>query len=68
MLFKYLTELKNSLSKDDFHRFMNDVTNDIKANRVAFNKRTSSKEFINICEILKITLMRCEDGKVITSK
>ena len=68
MLFKYLTELKNSLSKDDFHRFMNDVTNDIKANRVAFNKRTSFKEFINICEILKITLMRCEDGKVITSK
>ncbi|MDU5107158.1 MULTISPECIES: hypothetical protein [unclassified Clostridium] len=68
MLFKYLTELKNSLSAKEFSAFMNDVTNDIKANRVAFNKRTSSKEFINICEILKITLGRCEDGKVITSK
>ena len=58
MLFKYLTELKKSLSDGEFLAFMNDVTNDIKANRVAFNKRTSSKEFISICEILKGAISR----------
>lgn len=39
-------------------KFMRDVTNDIKVNRVAFGKRTSPKEFINICEILKGALAR----------
>lgn len=58
MLLKYLTELKESLSKDDFNKFMLDVENDIKVNRVAFGKKTSSKEFINICEILKGALAR----------
>lgn len=59
MLLQYLTELKNSFSKDDFYSFMRDVTNDIKVNRVAFNKRTSQEEFKNICEILKEALLRC---------
>lgn len=58
MLFKYLTELKNSLSEDEFIDFMIDVTNDIKVNRIAFNKRTSQEEFKNICEILKGALAR----------
>lgn len=58
MLFEYLTELKNSLSKDEFSKFMRDVTNDIKVNRIAFNKKTSQEEFKNICEILKGALAR----------
>lgn len=58
MLFKYLTELKSSLSESDFKDFIIDVENDIKVNRVAFGKRTSTKEFINICEILKGVLAR----------
>lgn len=58
MLFKYLTELKQNLSKDEFNDFIQDVENDIKVNRVAFGKRTSPKEFINICEILKGALAR----------
>ena len=58
MLFKYLTELKKSLSKDEFSNFIQDVENDIKVNRVAFGKKTSPKEFINICEILKGALVR----------
>lgn len=58
MLFKYLTELKNSLSKDEFNKFMRDVTNDIKVNRIASNKKTSQEEFKNICEILKGALSR----------
>lgn len=58
MLLKYLTELKNSLSKGDFRAFITDVENDIKVNRVAFGKRTTQKDFINICEILKGALAR----------
>lgn len=61
MLLEYLTELKNSLSEDEFYRFMKDVTNDIKVNRVAFNKKTSQAEFKNVCEILKGTLLRCDN-------
>lgn len=58
MLLKYLRDLKNSLTKDEFNDFIQDVENDIKVNRVAFGKRTSPKEFINICEILKGVLVR----------
>lgn len=58
MLLKYLTELKKSLSKDDFKKFMLDVESDIKVNRIAFGKRTSQQDFINICEILKGALAR----------
>ena len=58
MLIKYLTELKNSLPDEEFKLFMVDVENDIKFNRVTFGKRTSQKEFINICEILKGALVR----------
>lgn len=58
MLFEYLTKLKKSLSKDDFNEFMQDVENDIKVNRVAFGKKTSQQEFINICEILKGALAK----------
>lgn len=58
MLFKYLTKLKKSLSKDDFKKFMQDVENDIKVNRIAFGKKTSQQEFINICEILKGVLAK----------
>ena len=61
MLFNYLTELKNSLSNEEFNDFMKDVENDIKVNRVAFGKRTSTKEFINICEISKGALRRCNN-------
>lgn len=58
MLLNYLAELKKSLSSKEFTEFMLDVEHDIKVNRVAFNKRTSPKDFINICEILKGALAR----------
>lgn len=58
MLLKYLRELKNGLSSKEFSDFMLDVENDIKVNRVAFGKKTSAKEFINICEVLKGALVR----------
>lgn len=58
MLLDYLTELKNSLSESDFKDFIIDIERDIKINRISFGKRTSSREFINICEILKGALER----------
>ncbi|MDC4239639.1 hypothetical protein [Clostridium tertium] len=58
MLLNYLTELKKGLSNKDFIKFIKDVENDIKVNRVAFGKRTSTKDFINICEMLKGVLAR----------
>ena len=58
MLLKYLTKLKKNLSDEEFRAFMNDVTNDIKVNRVSFGKRTSQQEFRDICEILKGAMAR----------
>lgn len=58
MLLNYLTELKEGLPAEEFKVFIQDVENDIKVNRVAFGKRTSPKEFINICEILKGVVLR----------
>lgn len=55
---KYLTELKESLPAEEFQVFIQDVENDIKVNRVAFGKRTTTKDFIDICEILKGAIAR----------
>jgi len=59
MLFRYLTELKNSLGENEFKQFLGVIERDIKINRIAFSKRTSQKEFINICENYKMVLGRC---------
>lgn len=59
MLLRYLTELKKSLSEEDFKNFIKDVERDIKINRIAFSKRTSQRDFIGICESYKIVLGRC---------
>lgn len=58
MLLDYLIEIKESLSEKEFKDFMVDVERDIKVNRISFGKRTSPREFINICEILKGALER----------
>lgn len=58
MLLDYLTDIKESLSSNDFYKFLNDVENDIKVNRIPFGKRTSQEDFKNICEILKGALAR----------
>lgn len=59
MLINYLKDLKNSLGEDNFKEFIIEVDRDIKINRLAYGKRTSQKEFINICENYKRALMRC---------
>ncbi|MDU5111670.1 MAG: hypothetical protein E6248_14600 [Clostridium sp.] len=59
MLLNYLTELKKGLSDQEFKVFMKDVDNDIKVNRIQFGKRTSQKEFKEICEIFLGVMDRC---------
>lgn len=49
MLNKYLSWLKDNTSKEEFKEVLNIATVDIKFNRVSFNKCTSPKEFILIC-------------------
>lgn len=58
MLMNYLTELKNSLPKEEFKDLLLDVERDIKFNRINFNKRTSSREFIDLCESMRVVMRR----------
>lgn len=64
MLFRYLTELKNSLGENEFKQFLEVIERDIKVNNIALNKRTSQKEFINICENYKMVLGRCQMSNI----
>lgn len=54
----YLTELKNSLPKEEFKDLLLDVERDIKFNRINFNKRTSSRDFIDLCESMRVVMRR----------
>ena len=58
MLMNYLTELKNSLPKEEFKDLLLDVERDIKFNRINFNKRTSSRDFIDLCESMRVVMRR----------
>lgn len=59
MLFKYLTNLKNSTNEKDFNEILKMATDDIKFNRTSMGKKTSAKKFIEICEITKGVYERC---------
>ena len=58
MLMNYLTELKNSLPNEEFKDLLLDVERDIKFNRINFNKRTSSRDFIDLCESMRVVMGR----------
>ncbi|WP_024614643.1 hypothetical protein [Clostridium sp. Ade.TY] len=49
MLLKYLDKLKQITTKEQFKEILKITEDDIKFNKVMFNKRTSSQEFILIC-------------------
>lgn len=59
MLIKYLDELKNEMDKHSFLMIMSAVEDDIKFNRVRFNKVTPVNEFIRITEMSKKVVLRC---------
>lgn len=53
MLYRYLTELKLSTTKDEFKEILAIATDDIKFNRIGFGKCTGSDKFIEICETIR---------------
>lgn len=59
MLFNYLNNLKNNTNDEDFREILKMVEDDIKFNRTSMGKKTSTKEFIKICEITKEVYARC---------
>ncbi|WP_244832984.1 hypothetical protein [Clostridium sp. BJN0001] len=62
MVFNFLNELKEKVCKKDFEIILNMATDDIKFNRVKFNKRTSPKEFISICSMCYLAILKCNGG------
>ena len=59
MLIKYLDELKATNTKENFEKIIKITEEDIKFNRVNFNKRTSASDFIAIAEMAKEVVLRC---------
>ena len=59
MLIRILDELKANNTKENFERIMKATEDDIKFNRVRFNKRTSVNEFITILKLSEKVVLRC---------
>lgn len=59
MLIRILDELKANNTKENFERIMKATEDDIKFNRVRFNKRTSVNEFIAILKLSEKVVLRC---------
>lgn len=49
MLLNYLNELKGLTTREEFEDVLKMTEDDIKFNKVRFNKKTSVEEFILIC-------------------
>lgn len=59
MLIKYLDELKATNTKENFEKIIKITEEDIKFNRVNFNKKTAVNDFIAIAEMAKEVVLRC---------
>ena len=59
MLIKYLDELKATNTKENFEKIIKITEEDIKFNRVNFNKTTVVSDFIAIAEMAKEVVLRC---------
>ena len=46
MLFKYLESLKNNINEEEFKEILKITADDIKFNRIGFNKTTNAKKFM----------------------
>lgn len=49
MVLKWLTWLKSQVTEEQFKVILNATDEDIKFNRVAFGKKTSPMQYVNIC-------------------
>lgn len=58
MLQGYLDNLKIELTEEDCREILMIAIDDVKFNRVGFNKKTSDKEFVEILQIARNVYMR----------
>ncbi len=62
MVLEFLNNLKSKVSKEDFAVIFAMTREDIRFNKVSFNKKITPKEFVEICTRCWITLNRCNGG------
>lgn len=53
MLYRWLEELKLTTTNEEFEEILKMTSDDIRFNRIRFNKCTNAKKFIEIAEICK---------------
>ena len=58
MVLKWLTWLKSQVTAEQFKAILDATDADIKFNRVAFGKRTSPIQYVNICSRTAQTIIR----------
>ncbi|MGM9935431.1 hypothetical protein [uncultured Clostridium sp.] len=67
MVFKFLRWLKANVNEENFRLILNAADDDIKFNRVLFNKKTGPEKYIDIClKCADVILMRVEKLNTIT--
>ena len=62
MVFKFLTWLKSETTDNQFRDILKATEDDIKFNRIAFNKRTNQLQFIKICTRCAYVIIRTTGG------
>lgn len=62
MALKYLKWLKDSAGEDIFKQVVKAAEDDIKFNRVGFNKTTTEDEFIEICMLCHTAILKTAWG------
>ena len=63
-MLKFLEELKKRNDKDTFDEIIMMAEEDIKFNRVGFNKVTTKDDFIKICTICEYVANQCKVAEV----
>lgn len=59
-IFEFLTELKSNVTEEEFKMILAATDADIKFNRVGFGKRTTPKQYINVCRACCNLFLRIE--------
>jgi hypothetical protein len=58
LAFKFLHWLRQNVTKEQFKTILNATDEDIKFNRLAFGKRTSQMQYVNICSRTAQTVIK----------
>ncbi|MFT8352425.1 hypothetical protein [Clostridium saccharoperbutylacetonicum] len=62
MVFRFLKWLKENVTEEQFKDILAATEQDIKFNRVSFNKRTNQITFVNICTRCACVILRYQHG------